>query len=128
EDAANGELHAIDKDDAWDDMVPGVRYRDFEGGPAIGEAHGGLIRVAAGASFPPHEHVGDEAMLILQGEVEDDSGTRYSAGDLIESASGTSHALRNVGEDEVIYAARVIALTFLGDDDDDDDDDDVDLD
>ncbi len=130
ESAANGELHTIDKDDEWDDMVPGVRYRDFEGGPGIGEAHGGLIRVEPGASFPPHEHVGDESMLILQGEVEDDSGKRYAAGDLVESASGTSHDLKNVGDVEVIYAARVIALNFLGgdDDDDDDDDDDVDLD
>ncbi|MBL4687945.1 MAG: cupin domain-containing protein [Nannocystaceae bacterium] len=126
QDAANGELHTIDEADAWEDMVPGVRYRDFEGGPGIGEAHGGLVRVAPGASFPPHEHVGDEAMLMLQGEIEDDAGKRYSAGDLIESDSGSQHTLRNVGETEVIYAARVVAVNFLGDDDDDDDD--VDLD
>lgn len=127
EGAAQGELNTIDQPDAWDDMVPGVRFRDFHGGPAIGEAHGGLIRVQPGASFPEHEHVGDESMLLLQGEVEDDEGKRYGAGDLIESASGTRHALRCVSEDEVIYAARVIALNFIGDDDDDDDDD-VDLD
>lgn len=118
--AANAELASIDDGEGWMDMVPGVRFRDFEGGPAIGEAHGGLVRVAPGASFPDHEHVGDEAMLMLQGEVEDDRGTRYSAGALIESPDGSTHGLRNVGVDDVIYAARVIALNFTGDDDDDD--------
>ena len=133
EDAANGELRTIDNDKpdadeegAWDDLAPGVRFRDFEGGPGIGDAHGGLIRVQPGSSFPPHEHVSDELMLILQGEVEDDEGRRYQAGDTIASAAGTQHRLTCVSEQEVIYAARVVAIAFLGDDDDDDDD--VDLD
>ena len=123
ESAANGELHTIDQPDTWEDLVPGVRFRDFEGGPGIGEAHGGLVRVVPGGSFPTHEHVGDEAMLVLQGEVEDDEGNRYRAGDMIVSAEGTQHTLKSVGDEEVIYAARVIAMNFIGGDDDDDDDD-----
>jgi len=125
--AADAELRTIDTPEAWDDMVPGVRFRDFEGGPAIGDAHGGLVRVEPGGSFPEHEHIGEEAMLLLQGQVEDEKGNRYRAGDTIISASGTSHALANLGDEEVIYAARIIGLNFIADDDDDDDDD-VDLD
>lgn len=136
EDAANGELRTIDQDQpdadddehGWDDLAPGVRFRDFEGGPGIGDAHGGLIRVQPGASFPPHEHASEEVMLILQGEVEDENGQRWEAGDTITSAQGTHHTLTCVSDEEVIYAARVVAINFLGDEDDDDDDDDVDLD
>ena len=124
EERAGDELHSIDSGDEWGDLAPGVRFRDFEGGPAIGEAHGGLVRVEAGSKFPMHGHVGEEHMLVLQGEVEDDAGNRYQAGDTVVSADGTAHELRSVGDEDVIYAARVIALTFEGDDDDDDDLDD----
>ena len=119
-------LHSIDREDTWDDLVPGVRFRDFDGGEKLGEAHAGLIRVAPGSSFPHHTHVGEEKILILQGRVEDENGNTWRAGDTMVSADGTGHELRAVGDKEVIYAAVVIALTFTGDDDDDDDD--VDLD
>lgn len=126
EDAAGGELHSIDSGQDWGDLAPGVRFRDFEGGPAIGDAHGGLVRVEGGSAFPMHGHVGEEHMLVLQGEVEDDAGNRYRAGDTVVSADGTTHELRAVSDEDVIYAARVIALTFEGGDDDDDDLDDLD--
>lgn len=121
---AQGHLHSVDDDEAWDDMLPGCRYRDFEAGPAVGDAHGGLVRLQPGQRFPHHTHVGEERVLIIQGELEDDQGTRYRAGDLVVSADGTSHELLAVGEREVIYAALVTAIVFTGDGDDDDDDDD----
>jgi anti-sigma factor ChrR (cupin superfamily) len=118
-----GHLHSVDDDAAWDDMLPGVRYRDFDGGPALGEAHVGLVRLAPGEAFPHHSHVGEERVLILQGEVVDDQGRRYRAGDLVVSADGTSHEVRAVGDAEAIYAAVVTAIVFTGTGDDDDDDD-----
>ncbi|MEX1362230.1 MAG: cupin domain-containing protein [Nannocystaceae bacterium] len=121
---AERHLHSIDDHDAWDDMLPGVRYRDFDGGPALGEAHGGLVRLQPGECFPHHTHVGEERVLVIQGELVDDQGQHYRAGDLIVSADGTSHELTATGEHEVIYAAVVIAIAFTGGDDDDDDDDD----
>ncbi|HET6584696.1 MAG TPA: hypothetical protein VFG69_14660, partial [Nannocystaceae bacterium] len=57
---AQDHLDKIDKDDAWEELADGVRFFDFDGGPGIGEAHGGLVRVAPGASFPTHTHVGEE--------------------------------------------------------------------
>ena len=111
------------------EVRPGVyrartRFRDFDGGPALGDAHGGLVRLQPGEAFPHHSHVGEERILILQGEVEDDEGRRYRAGDVLVSADGSSHEMRAVGDREAIYASVVIGLVFTGDGDDDDDDDD----
>jgi anti-sigma factor ChrR (cupin superfamily) len=124
EDETQGHLHSVDDDAAWDDMLPGVRFRDFDGGPALGEAHVGLVRLAPGEAFPRHSHVGEERVLILQGEVVDDEGNHYRAGDLVVSADGTEHEVRAVGDQEAIYAAVVTAIVFSGSCDDDDDDDD----
>jgi len=111
-DEAQEHLHKIDQDDAWEDMTDGVRFFDFEGGPAIGDAHGGLVRVAPGAKFPMHTHVGQERILVLQGTAEDDQGRTFRAGDIVESDDGTAHEVHTVGDVEVIYAAVVVALEF----------------
>ena len=44
------------------------------------------------------------------------------------SADGTSHELRVVGDEPVLYAALVVAINIESSDDDDDWDDDEDLD
>ena len=116
-----GHLHSVDDPDAWEDMLPGVRFRDFDGGPALGEAHVGLVRLSPGEAFPRHSHVGEERSLVLQGELVDDAGQHYRAGDLIVSADGTTHELRAVGDHEAIYASVVTSIVIAGMDDDDDD-------
>lgn len=116
-------LHSIDREDEWDELVPGVTFRDFDGGEKLGEAHAGLIRVAPGSTFPHHTHIGAERILVLQGVVEDENGNRWRAGDVIDSPDGSSHEMRAVGDREVIYAAVVITLAFSNEGDDDDDDD-----
>jgi anti-sigma factor ChrR (cupin superfamily) len=121
---AQGHLHSIDDDAAWEDLSPGVRFRDFEGGPALGDAHGGLVRLAPGEAFPHHAHVGEERVLMLQGELVDDQGHRFGAGDLVVSADGTAHEVRAVGDREAVYAAVVTAIVITapaGDEDDEDD-------
>jgi len=128
EDRARDELKTIDQPDAWDALADGVLVRDFEAGDACGEAHGGLVRVEPGHVFPRHAHVGEETVLVLQGQLEDDEGRRYRAGDAIVSADGTSHELRVVGEQAVLYAALVVAINIEASDADDDDWDDEDLD
>jgi len=121
-----GHLRSIDDDAAWEDMLPGVRFRDFDGGPALGEAHVGLVRLAPGEAFPRHAHVGEERLLVLQGELVDDHGHRYRAGDLVISSDGSEHELRNAGDREAIYAAVVTAIAITGVDDDEDDAEDED--
>ncbi len=124
---AQKELDTIGHAEEWDDMVPGVKFRDFEGGDGVGDAHGGLVRVEPGHSFPRHSHVGDETLLLLQGRLEDDRGTQYRAGDTLVSPEGSSHEMTVVGDEAVVYAALVVAIEFEGGDDDDfDDDEDLD--
>ncbi len=128
ESQAKQELATIDEPSVWDTLSEGVAVRDFAGGPACGEAHGGLVRVEPGHVFPRHAHVGEETVLVLQGEMEDEGGTRYRAGDTIVSDDGTSHELRVVGEQPLLYAALVVAINIEASGDDDDWDDDEDLD
>jgi anti-sigma factor ChrR (cupin superfamily) len=128
EEQAKSELGTIDAPSDWDALTDGVQVRDFEAGDACGDAHGGLVRIEPGHGFPRHAHVGEETVLVLQGRLEDDEGNAYRAGDTIVSADGTSHELRVVGDEPVLYAALVVAINIESSDDDDDWDDDEDLD
>jgi quercetin dioxygenase-like cupin family protein len=113
EDDTRREIDAVmDPQAEWESLAPGCTFRDFDGGPALGEAHAGLVRVAPGSSFPSHRHIGEERTLVLQGRVADEHGNEYRAGDLIVMADGTEHELRAVGDQEVVYASVVIALDF----------------
>lgn len=115
------ELDAIlDPTAEWEEMVPGCTFRDFDGGPAIGDAHAGLIRLQPSTVFPNHRHVGEERVLMLKGRVVDEDGREYRAGDTICMDDGSAHELRAVGDEEAIYAAVVVALEFMGDDAPDD--------
>ena len=115
EDETRREIDAIlDPDAEWEPMIDGCSFRDFEGGPALGEAHAGLIRLQPGAVFPNHRHVGEERMLLLQGRVRDTDGNEYRAGDTIVSADGSEHEMLAIGDEGVIYAAVVVALEFSG--------------
>jgi quercetin dioxygenase-like cupin family protein len=109
-----------DDGEGWAELVPGCTFLDFDGGPALGEAHAGLIRLQPGAVFPAHRHVGEERVLMLQGRVRDEHGNEYRAGDLIVMADGTEHEITVVGDQEAIYAAVVVAMEFTGGDDEGD--------
>lgn len=84
--------------------VPGVRMLHFDGGAAVADAHCGLIVLRAGASFPEHQHRGDEWSLVLQGSIEEVGGRRFEVGDVGFAPAGTSHALRVVGDSDVLLA------------------------
>lgn len=50
-----------------------------------------IYRMAPGARSEAHEHTGDEEFLVLEGELTDNDGTTYRAGDLVWLAKGTQH-------------------------------------
>lgn len=89
-------LDGIDRDEVWVDApMPDVRLYHLEGGPAVAGAITGFVRMPQGAVFPEHEHLGDEAVLVVQGSFEDGvSGQVYRAGDLVRMAAGSSHHFR----------------------------------
>ena len=55
------------------------------------------VRVAplseSGGQFPPHTHLGDEAVLVIQGYYVDDvSGQEYGPGDVARLPGGSAHS------------------------------------
>lgn len=80
----------------WNEIQPGVR------GHVIHEAGGVrkvLIWARPGAIYPPHRHLGDEEILVLQGGLRDERG-EYRPGDILRSAAGSIHSEQALpGED-----------------------------
>ena len=69
---------------------PGVRYLDFTPGPTAGVPEAGLVRVAAGALFPRHQHVTRERACILEGSLILE-GRTYYPGTVVDSPAGSCH-------------------------------------
>lgn len=74
----------------WAPVLPGIDvyplHRD-------GDRECGLIRAAAGVTFPYHRHRGDERVLVLQGSCSDSGGRELGPGDEIRHGAGTGHQL-----------------------------------
>ena len=89
---ASGLLRAIDQAGNWE---PGpldwIQLFHLEGGPKVANAIVGFIRLEPGTVFPPHEHLGEEQVLILQGGYQDEAGSVHKAGDLVVGGAGESH-------------------------------------
>lgn len=113
-DRARELLAAIVRPELWQRLLPDVDLLHLQGGPAVAGADVGFVRVAAGAAFPEHRHVGDERVLILQGGYTDDRGQVARAGDLIELPAGSSHAFVALPGDDLIYAVVVGGVEFPG--------------
>jgi quercetin dioxygenase-like cupin family protein len=88
-----------------------------EGGPAVANAITGFVRVAPGLSFPEHEHLGEEHVLVLQGRlVERGTGLESGPGDIVTRAAGTSHELSALpGGTDLLYLAVVQTGVKIGD-------------
>jgi quercetin dioxygenase-like cupin family protein len=105
-------LQRFDTHEGWTPLYPGAAYFDFEGGPALGEAHAGLVRIAAGLTFPHHKHIGEERVLVLQGAFEDSSGQRVEAGQLTIMPDGSEHGFQVVSAQELLYVVVVGEVEF----------------
>ena len=51
-----------------------------------------VYRMAPGTVTIPHEHVGHEEFLVLEGELTDNDGFTYQKGDLVWLKEGTQHS------------------------------------
>ena len=105
-------LERFDTDDGWTVMYPGAAYFDLEGGPALGDATAGLVRIAAGLPFPHHKHLGEERVFVLQGAFEDHAGQRVQAGQLVSMPDASEHSFRVVSEQELLYVVVVGEIEF----------------
>ena len=98
-------LDGIARDEVWvDSPIPDVRLYHLEGGPKVAGAITGFVRMPQGAVFPEHQHLGDEAVLVVQGSFEDGvSGRVYRAGDVVRMAAETSHDFRARPGPSLVY-------------------------
>ncbi len=50
-----------------------------------------IYKMEPGASSTPHRHGGAEEFFVIEGELMDNDGTTYKAGDVVWLAPGTEH-------------------------------------
>jgi quercetin dioxygenase-like cupin family protein len=101
-------LDGIDDPRSWGPgLMPGMDLYHVAGGPKVQNAITGFIRVAAGAEFPTHKHLGDEHVLVLQGHYVDEDGSEVGPGDVVSKRPDTSHSFKIVGGPDLLYLAVI---------------------
>jgi hypothetical protein len=93
--AAEALIARIDDPSAWIDFLPGISLLPAPAGPHTVGALRGFVRVRAGVEFPEHEHLGDEAVMIMQGYYSDSiTGAVFGPGDTPRMPVETRHSFR----------------------------------
>lgn len=110
-------LDGIAREDVWvGSPIPDVRLYHLEGGPKVAGAITGFVRMPQGAVFPEHKHLGDEAVLVVQGSFEDGvSGRVYRAGDVVRMGAGSSHDFRARPGPALVYLVVLAEGLQIGD-------------
>lgn len=86
-------LRAFDDPGVWVRELPMAEFFWVERGPALQNAVCGFVRVDRGTTFPEHEHLGHERVLMIQGALVDAvTGERFGPGDISEREAGSRHA------------------------------------
>jgi hypothetical protein len=104
-------LARVDESGGWSVFPGGARYFHFLPGSSLAGQEAGVVRMAAGTTFPRHRHRGGEATLVLDG-VMYDRGQVYGAGAIIEAEPGTSHDYRAGAGRDLILASRHGGIEF----------------
>lgn len=99
----------------WDPgPAPGIDLLGFDGGPRVQNAITGFVRHAPGSTFPEHDHVGGEQVLVLQGAFEDADGVVYRSGEIASRGACSPHSYRAVGPLPLITMAVVQGGVVIG--------------
>ncbi len=99
----------------WDPgPAPGIDLLHFDGGPRVKDAVTGFVRHAPGTTFPEHDHVGGERVLVLQGAFEDADGVVYRSGEVAVRGPCSPHSYRAVGPLPLVTMAVVHGGVILG--------------
>lgn len=82
----------------WErDLVPGLDALWVEGGPAVAGCVRGFARLAAGAEFPVHTHLGEETTLVLEGAMIESGGAVVRPGETLVMKAGDTHSYAAAG-------------------------------
>jgi len=108
-------LGLIERPASWIPQIPGISLVHFDGGPAAAAADCGFVRLTPGAVFPPHTHLGEEAVTILSGRIHDVTNDRMiGPGDDYVQLEGTNHYLVCVGDEDCVFASRAMNGIAVG--------------
>jgi mannose-6-phosphate isomerase-like protein (cupin superfamily) len=108
-DRAREILGLIERPASWETQAPGIALVHFDGGAMYAAADCGFVRLAPGAIFPFHKHLGDEVCIVLEGAIYDATNDRMiNAGDDYFQPTGAEHALINKGTVDCVFAARAM--------------------
>jgi putative transcriptional regulator len=99
------ELRGLPHPNTWDDgPVDHCRLFPCEAGTTLSNVIRTLVLMESGSTFPDHEHLGDEHILVLQGSLLDEDGQLYRPGDKLYMAEGTHHSFEvPVGLDLIYF-------------------------
>ena len=87
--AASDEFKPYDR---YGDSIAGMSWIPLSGELQNGEFECFLLRMDAGAQSKPHEHLGFEEFLVIDGELVDCDGTAYQSGDFVRLLPGSKHS------------------------------------
>ena len=77
--------------DRYGAPVPGLSWINISFDPETG-CGSYLLRMEPGSGSLPHEHVDYEDFFVVDGELVDDDGTVFRAGDFVSFRPGTVHS------------------------------------
>lgn len=78
--------------DRYGDPISGMSWITLSGELLNGEFESFLLRMEAGSQSRPHEHMGYEEFLVMEGELIDCDGTVYHSGDFVRLLPGSKHS------------------------------------
>ncbi|EED35114.1 Cupin domain protein [Luminiphilus syltensis NOR5-1B] len=79
----------------YGDPIPGMSWMPLSGELHNGEFECFILRMDPGAESKPHEHVGFEEFLVMEGELIDCDDSTYRAGDYVRFLQGSKHTSRS---------------------------------
>ncbi len=111
-------LALAERKTSWVEPIPGIGITliHFTGGQKYATADCGFVRIAAGATFPPHTHLGDEYTLVLAGTLIDHTnGRTLGPGDEVHLTKGeTPHHISSGGDEVIILTLETEGIVLVG--------------
>lgn len=88
-----GELRGLPHPKTWvEGPVKHCRLFPCDAESTLEDVIRSLVLMESGSTFPSHEHLGDEYILVLQGSMLNEDGKLYRPGDKLHMAEGTNHS------------------------------------
>lgn len=105
-DGARAALARLEDAAAWRPLLPGIDCIRVSGSKNPAEPQCAFVRVAPGATFPWHRHLGEERSFVLHGGAHLPDGRDLRPGDLLVVDESVEHDFVVEGDEPCIFAVR----------------------